>query len=129
MGLGNTVGLTHMALRLAPKILDIIDVVPIVREELAVVDPELVKVGCIQHVVTAPAVRIDDAIGNDLRSMIGIKITDGAWGLVFALTLPPRFNGPIAGFSPPDWSLVDSGGCHGLGTRSSPTGFEDLADS
>ena len=84
MGLGNTVGLTELALRLVPKFLDTVDVVLIVREELAVVDPELVKVGCIQHVVTAPAVRIDDAIGNDLRSMIGIKITDGASGMVFA---------------------------------------------
>ena len=57
--------------------------VPIVREELAVIDPELVKVGYIQHVVTAPAVRIDDAIGNDLRSMIGIKIADDASGMIF----------------------------------------------
>ena len=56
MGLGNTAGLTHMALRLAPKILDIIDVVPIVREELAVIDPKVVRVGYIQYVVTAPAV-------------------------------------------------------------------------
>jgi len=73
MGLGNAVGLTHLALRLVPKILDIIDVVPIVREELAVIDPEVVKVRYVQHVVAGLAVRIDDAIGNDLRSMIGIK--------------------------------------------------------
>ena len=66
MGLGNTVGLTELALRLVRKILDTVDVIPIVREELAAIDPEVVKVGYIQHVVTASAVRIDDAIGNDL---------------------------------------------------------------
>jgi hypothetical protein len=32
MGLGNTVGLTQLALRLVPRILDTIDVVLIVRE-------------------------------------------------------------------------------------------------
>ena len=66
MRLGNTVELTHLALGLVPEILDTIDVVPVVREELAMIDPEVVKVGYIQHVLTAPAVRIDDAIGNDL---------------------------------------------------------------
>ena len=66
MGLGNTVELTHLALRLVPEILDTVDVVPVVREQLAVIDPEVVKVGYVQHVVTAPAVRIDNAIGNDL---------------------------------------------------------------
>ena len=58
--------LTQLALRLVPKILGTVDVVPIVREELAVIDPDVVKVGYIQHVLTAPAVRIDDAMGNDL---------------------------------------------------------------
>jgi len=48
-----------------------------------VIDPEVVKVGYIQHVVTALVVRIDDAIGNDLRSMIGIKIADDASGMIF----------------------------------------------
>ena len=66
MCLWNTVELTHLALGLVPEILDTIDVVPVVREELAVIDPEMVKVGYIQHVVTAPTVRVDDAIGNDL---------------------------------------------------------------
>ena len=38
---------------MVPKILDTIDAVPIVREELAVIDPEVVKVGYIQHVVSS----------------------------------------------------------------------------
>ncbi len=54
MRLGNTVELTHLALRLVPEILETVDVVSVVREELAVIDPEVVKVGYIQHVVAAP---------------------------------------------------------------------------
>ena len=41
MGLGNTVELRLLALRLVPETLDTVDVVPIVREELAVIDPEV----------------------------------------------------------------------------------------
>jgi hypothetical protein len=48
-----------------------------------VIDPEVVKVRYIQHVITALAVRIDYAIGNDLRSMIDIKVADDASGMIF----------------------------------------------
>jgi hypothetical protein len=53
MRLWNTVELTHLALGLVPEILDTIDVVPVVREELAMIDPEVVKVGYIQHIVSS----------------------------------------------------------------------------
>ena len=56
MSLENTVVLTHMSLRLVPKTLDKVDAVPLVREELAVIDPVVVKIGLINNVVTTPAV-------------------------------------------------------------------------
>ena len=57
-----------MALRLVPEILDTVDVIPLLGKGLGVVDPEVFEVRHIQHVVTPPAVRIDDAVGHHLAS-------------------------------------------------------------
>lgn len=54
-----------MAFGLVPKILNAVDVVVAVRKELGMVDSEMMKVRHIQHVIAAPAVRIDDAVGDD----------------------------------------------------------------
>jgi hypothetical protein len=40
-------------LRLVPEFFNTFDVVPVVREELAMIDPEVVKVGYIQHIVSS----------------------------------------------------------------------------
>lgn len=55
-----------MALRLAPEILDAIDVVLLVRELLRMVDPQVLESGRIEDVVPLPAIRIDDAVRDYL---------------------------------------------------------------
>ena len=44
MSVWNTVVLTRMTLRLVPEILDTVDVLPLVCEELAVIDSDVAKV-------------------------------------------------------------------------------------
>ena len=65
MRLWNTIEFTHMTLRLVPKILNPVDVVFLVCKEFGVVDPEVMEIRYVQHIVTAPAIRIYDAIWND----------------------------------------------------------------
>ena len=55
-----------MPLRLVPEILDTIDVIMVVGKELGMVDPEMVKVGHIQYVITSPAIGVDDTVRDDL---------------------------------------------------------------
>ena len=66
MSLQDTVEFAHMAFGLVPKILNPIDVVLLVCKEFGVVDSKMFKVRNIQHVVGLPAVRIDNAVRNDL---------------------------------------------------------------
>ena len=65
MGLRNTVEFAHVALGLVPKILDPVDVILLVCKEFGVVDPKVMKIRYVQHIVTAPAIGIYDAIWND----------------------------------------------------------------
>ena len=65
MGLWNTVEFAHVALGLVPKILDPIDVIFLVCKEFGMVDPKVMEIRYVQHIVTAPAIRINDAIRND----------------------------------------------------------------
>ena len=62
---GNTVKLTHMVLGLVPKILNSIDVILLVCKEFGMVNPEVLEVRNIRHVIATPAVRIDDAVRHD----------------------------------------------------------------
>ena len=82
MRLGNTVEFTHVALGLIPEILNAIDVIVAVCEELRVVDTEVMEVRHILHIIAAPAVGINDAIRDHLRSMIGISVAPEASGMI-----------------------------------------------
>jgi len=66
MVLGNTIEFTHMALGLVPEILDAINVVLLVGEQFGVIDSKVLELGNIEHVIASPAIRIDDAVWNDL---------------------------------------------------------------
>ncbi len=65
MGLWNTVEFAHVALGLVPKILNPVDVILLVCKEFGMVDPKVMEIRYVQHVVTAPAIRINDAVGNN----------------------------------------------------------------
>ena len=66
MLLGNPIEFPHVTLRLVPEILNAVDVVPLVGKELGMVDPQVLEVRDIQHIVGLPAVGIYDAVGDDL---------------------------------------------------------------
>lgn len=68
-----------MAFRLVP---DAIDVIVVVSKQLVMIDAKVVKIRHIQHVIAPPAVRIDDAAGATLRSMIGIKVVPEALEMI-----------------------------------------------
>ena len=65
MGLRNTVEFAHVALGLVPEILNPVDVIFLVGKELGMVDPKVVEIRYIQHIVSAPAIRINNAVRND----------------------------------------------------------------
>ena len=61
----NTVEFTHVALGLVPKILNPVDVIALVCKEFVMVDPKMMEIRYVQDIVTAPAIRINNAIRND----------------------------------------------------------------
>ena len=56
---------SHMALGLAPEILDSVDVIFPVSKQFRVVDPQVVKVRHVERVVGLEGVGIDDGIRRD----------------------------------------------------------------
>ncbi len=65
MSLRNTVEFAHVALGLVPKILNPVNVILLVCKELGMVDPKVMEIRDMQHVVAAPAIRINNAVRND----------------------------------------------------------------
>ena len=67
MSLRDTVEFAHMTLGLVPEILDAVDVNLLVCEQFRMVDPEVMKIRHIEHVVPSTAIRVDNAVRDDLR--------------------------------------------------------------
>ena len=65
MSLRDTVEFAHVALGLVPKILNPVDVILLVCKEFGMVDPKVTEIRYVQHVVSAPAIRINDTVRND----------------------------------------------------------------
>ena len=65
MSLRNTVEFAHVPLGLVPKILNPVDVILLVCKGVGMVDPKVMEIRDVQHVVAAPAIRINDAVRND----------------------------------------------------------------
>jgi len=68
----NTVEFPQMTLRLVPEVLNAIDMVPLVSKEFRVVDATMLECRYVEHVVAAPAVRIDDAVRHHLALNDGV---------------------------------------------------------
>jgi len=73
MSLWNTVEFAHVPLGLVPEVLDPVDVIllvckeagmVVVCKEAGMVDPKVMEIRDVQHVVAAPAIRINDAVRN-----------------------------------------------------------------
>ena len=70
-----------MTFRLVPEVLDSVDVIGVVGEQFGVVDPNVMELRDIQHVISAEAVGIDDRIrphfvSNDREKRIRAGIWD-----------------------------------------------------
>lgn len=79
--LGNAVVAPQMPLRLVPEVLDTVDVVGIFGKEFRVVDPDVMELGNVQHVIGSEAIGIDDGIGphlvpDDRKKRFGSGIWD-----------------------------------------------------
>jgi hypothetical protein len=68
------------ALRLVPEVLDPIDVIALIGKQFRVVDPEVVELRYIEHIIAFEAVRVDNAIGPDLLTNDRNKrVRTGIW--------------------------------------------------
>lgn len=63
---GDAVVASQMPLGLVPEVLDAINVVEVVREQLGVVDADMVELRDVQHVVGSEAIGVDDRLRPDL---------------------------------------------------------------
>ena len=65
MGLRHTIKFAQMTLRLIPKILDPVDMIFGICEGFRMVDPVVLEIADIENIIATPAVRINDAIGQN----------------------------------------------------------------
>ena len=65
MRLGNTIKFAQMTFRLVPKILNPIDMIFGICEGFRMVDPVVLEIADIENIIATPAVRINDAIGQN----------------------------------------------------------------
>ena len=87
MLLWNTIKLTDMALSLRAEILNPVDVIFLVCKPLRMIDTEMLEFRYIQHVITSPAVLIEDTVGKTLRSIMGYNVIDKASAITFRIDL------------------------------------------
>ena len=78
MLLRNTIKFAHMALGLRPEAFNSVDVILLVRKQFRMIDAEVHKFRYIQHVITSPAVLIEDTVCTTLRSIMGYNVADKA---------------------------------------------------
>ena len=60
-----------MSLRLIPEIFNAIDVIMFVRKQLAMIDAVVLELCHIQRIISAPAIRINNAIKGDFTGNDG----------------------------------------------------------
>lgn len=63
---GDAVVAPQMPFGLVPEIIDSVDVVALVGEQFGVVDPHVMELGDIEHIIAAKGIGIDHAAGSDL---------------------------------------------------------------
>ena len=84
-----------MSLGLIPKILNTIDVIFLVSKQLRMIDPVVLEVRHIQHVVRPERIRINNAVRDHFVSMMAFKVLLLASGITFAKTFRHALKGQI----------------------------------
>ena len=58
-----------------------------VFKQFRMIDTEMLEFRYIQHVITSPAVLIEDTVGTTLRSIMGYNVVDKASAITFRIDL------------------------------------------
>ena len=74
-----------MVLGLRAEILNPVDVIFLVCKPFRMIDTEMLEFRYIQHVITSPAVLIEDTVGTTLRSIMGYNVADKASTITLSL--------------------------------------------
>ena len=64
---------SQMPLCLVPKVLDAVDMIPVLGEQFGMVDPDVLELGNVQHVIGPKAIGVDDGVRPYLVSYDGEK--------------------------------------------------------
>ncbi len=62
---GNTVKFPHLPFGLVPKILNAVNVGLLMRQQFRMINPAVLELGNIEHVVWMIGIRVNDAVGNN----------------------------------------------------------------
>ncbi len=90
-----------MPFGLTPNVFNPVDVMATFADEyVAVVDPAVVKLRNIQHIIHLNTVCVGDAIRQDLLSDNENQRRCCAFGIMTVYTVPPRFKRPKTGIFP-----------------------------
>ena len=110
--LGDAVEPPEMALGLVPKVLDAIDVVGLISKQLRMIDPGMMELGNIEHIIGTEAVGVDDAVGLDpLPHDREKRLSTGIWdddGMNLAAAFEKAKDRDLARSSPPTLALPDT---------------------
>jgi len=96
---------SQMPLCLVPKVLDAVDMIPVLGEQFGMVDPDVLELGNVQHVIGPKAIGVDDGVRPYLVSYDGEKrVRAGVWdddNMDFAATFQETENRNLAGCTAP----------------------------
>lgn len=70
-----------MPFRLVPEVLDAVDMVAPIGKQLAMIDPKMVEVGDVEHIIATIAIGVDNAVWLDFTGdygdeRVGFCVTD-----------------------------------------------------
>ena len=96
---------SQMPLCLVPKILDAVDVVAVFGKQFRMVDPNVLELGDVQHIIGSKAIGVDDGVRPHLASYDWEKrVRAGVWdddNMDFAATFQETENRNLAGCTAP----------------------------
>lgn len=60
-----------MAFGLVPEVFDAVNMVAPIRKQLAMIDPKLMEIGDVEHIIATIAISVDDAVWLDFTGDYG----------------------------------------------------------
>ena len=101
---------SQVPLCLVPEVLDAVDMIPVLCEQFGVVDPDVLELGDVQHVIGPKAIGVDDGVWPHLVPYDGEKrVRAGIWDdhdMDFASPLQEAENRNLACCTAPSLALA-----------------------